>query len=187
LLDKREHTLEKKINKDGSPSIKSTRQMRTQVDTTQRKNKSKQSTKKQVKIIWKEDSWGRDLVGAQFGKIWLYLDLGTTCWELRLMYRTIDSMQKPKRKNHFSRGDNSQVHLRVFNSPCVYVWHVRVRRSHMETSLPSPSSSNFLTTRVPSIEEGLWLMTTVGQFLLLKRTFAPGSNFFLKLWKNVWF
>jgi hypothetical protein len=32
--------------KDGIPSIRSTRQKRTQVDTTQRKNKSKQSTKK---------------------------------------------------------------------------------------------------------------------------------------------
>jgi hypothetical protein len=31
--------------KDGNPSIKSTRQKRTQVDTTQRNNKSKQSTK----------------------------------------------------------------------------------------------------------------------------------------------
>jgi citrate lyase alpha subunit len=31
--------------KDGNPSIISTRQMRTQVDATQRKNKSKQSTK----------------------------------------------------------------------------------------------------------------------------------------------
>jgi hypothetical protein len=30
----------------GTPSIKSTRQMRTQVDTTQRRNKSKQSTPK---------------------------------------------------------------------------------------------------------------------------------------------
>jgi hypothetical protein len=30
-------------------------------------------------------------------------------------------------------------------------------------------------------------MTTVGQFLLLKRTFGPGSNFFFKLWKIVWF
>jgi hypothetical protein len=32
--------------------------MRIQVDTTQRKNKSKQSTKKnQVKTVYKEDSW----------------------------------------------------------------------------------------------------------------------------------
>jgi hypothetical protein len=37
-------TMEIKI-KDRNPSIKSTKQMRTQVDTTQRKNKSKQSTK----------------------------------------------------------------------------------------------------------------------------------------------
>jgi hypothetical protein len=32
--------------RDGNPSIKSTRQKRTQVDKTQRKNKSKQSTPK---------------------------------------------------------------------------------------------------------------------------------------------
>ncbi len=31
--------------KDGNPSIKSTRQVRTQVDTTQRRNQNKQSTK----------------------------------------------------------------------------------------------------------------------------------------------
>jgi hypothetical protein len=37
-------TMLKKI-KDGNPSIKSTRQMITQVDITQRKNESKQSTK----------------------------------------------------------------------------------------------------------------------------------------------
>jgi hypothetical protein len=36
--------------KDGIPSIKSTRQMKVQVDTTQRKNKSKQSTKNKKKI-----------------------------------------------------------------------------------------------------------------------------------------
>jgi hypothetical protein len=42
-------------NKDGNPSIKSTRQMRTQENTTQRKNKSKQSTKNQVKTLCKED------------------------------------------------------------------------------------------------------------------------------------
>jgi hypothetical protein len=41
-------TLDIKI-KDGIPSIKSTRQMRTQVDTTKRKNKSKQSTKNKKK------------------------------------------------------------------------------------------------------------------------------------------
>jgi hypothetical protein len=38
-------------SKDGNPSIKSTRQMRTQVYTTQRQNKSKQSTKKSSKKI----------------------------------------------------------------------------------------------------------------------------------------
>ncbi len=32
--------------KDKNPSIKNTRQMRAQIDTTQRKNQSKQSTKK---------------------------------------------------------------------------------------------------------------------------------------------
>jgi len=35
--------------KDKNPSIKSTRQMRTQIDTNQRKNESKQSTKKRKK------------------------------------------------------------------------------------------------------------------------------------------
>jgi hypothetical protein len=35
--------------KDGNPSNKSTRQMRTQIDTTQRENKSKQSTKMKIK------------------------------------------------------------------------------------------------------------------------------------------
>jgi hypothetical protein len=35
--------------KDGIPSIKSTRQMKAQVDTTQRKYKSKQSTKNKKK------------------------------------------------------------------------------------------------------------------------------------------
>ncbi len=35
--------------KDENPSIKSTRQMRAQVNTTQRKNKSKQSTKIKLK------------------------------------------------------------------------------------------------------------------------------------------
>jgi hypothetical protein len=35
--------------KDGILSIKSTRQMKAQVNTTQRKNKSKQSTKKKKK------------------------------------------------------------------------------------------------------------------------------------------
>jgi hypothetical protein len=35
--------------KDGIPSIKSTKQMRVQVDTTQRKNKNKQSTKNKKK------------------------------------------------------------------------------------------------------------------------------------------
>jgi hypothetical protein len=43
--------------KDGNPFIKSTRQMRTQVDTTQRKKKQKQSiNKNQIKILCKEDS-----------------------------------------------------------------------------------------------------------------------------------
>jgi hypothetical protein len=46
------------ISNGTNPSIKSTRQMRTQVDTTQTKNKSKQSTKKksknQVKTLCKE-------------------------------------------------------------------------------------------------------------------------------------
>jgi hypothetical protein len=41
---KKRKTLEIKI-KDGNPSIKSARQMKTQVDTTQRKNKRKQSAK----------------------------------------------------------------------------------------------------------------------------------------------
>jgi hypothetical protein len=36
-------------NQRGNPSIKSTRQKRAQVDTTQRKNKNKQSTKKKGK------------------------------------------------------------------------------------------------------------------------------------------
>jgi hypothetical protein len=40
----RRKVLQRKIN-NGDTSIKSTRQMRTQKDTTQRKNKSKQSTK----------------------------------------------------------------------------------------------------------------------------------------------
>jgi hypothetical protein len=46
------------INKNqGWPSIKSTRQMRTQINTTQIKNKSKQSIKKnQVKTLCKEES-----------------------------------------------------------------------------------------------------------------------------------
>jgi hypothetical protein len=39
--------------KDENPSIKSTRQMRTQVNTTQRKIKSKQSTKIKLKILYK--------------------------------------------------------------------------------------------------------------------------------------
>ncbi len=46
--------------KDGNPSVKSARQMWTQVDTTQTKNKSKQSTKKyiyQVKTLCKENTW----------------------------------------------------------------------------------------------------------------------------------
>ncbi len=37
-------------------SIKSTRQMRTQENPTQRKKKTKQSTKNQVKTLCKEDS-----------------------------------------------------------------------------------------------------------------------------------
>jgi hypothetical protein len=43
--EKGKKTLYIKI-KDGNPSIKSTRQMRTQVDTTQRKNKNEQLKKK---------------------------------------------------------------------------------------------------------------------------------------------
>jgi hypothetical protein len=40
--------------KDKNPSIKSTRQMRAQVNTTQRKNESKQSMKnKEEKIVYK--------------------------------------------------------------------------------------------------------------------------------------
>jgi len=43
--------------KDRNPSIKSTMQMRTQVNTTQIKNKSKKSIKKnQVKTLCKEES-----------------------------------------------------------------------------------------------------------------------------------
>jgi hypothetical protein len=49
------------ISNSMNPSIKSTRQMRTQVDTTQRKNKSKQSTKYQVKTLCKE---GHSLSGV---------------------------------------------------------------------------------------------------------------------------
>jgi hypothetical protein len=45
---RRRKALQRKIN-NGNPSIKSTRQMRTQEDTTQRKNKSKQSTKIRLK------------------------------------------------------------------------------------------------------------------------------------------
>jgi len=43
--------------KDGNLSIKSTKQMKTQVDTTQRKNKTKQSTKNKETILCKEDPW----------------------------------------------------------------------------------------------------------------------------------
>ncbi len=40
--------------KDKNPSIKSTKQMKARVDTTQRKNKSKQSMKnKEKKIVYK--------------------------------------------------------------------------------------------------------------------------------------
>jgi hypothetical protein len=39
--------------KDENPSIKGMRQMRAQVNTTKRKNKSKQSTKVKVKILFK--------------------------------------------------------------------------------------------------------------------------------------
>jgi hypothetical protein len=39
--------------KDGNQCIKSTRQMKAQVDTTPKKKKSKQSTKKRVKILCK--------------------------------------------------------------------------------------------------------------------------------------
>jgi hypothetical protein len=43
--------------KDGNPSIKSTRQMRTQVNTTQIRNKSKESIfKNQVKTLCEEES-----------------------------------------------------------------------------------------------------------------------------------
>jgi len=45
--------------KDGNPFIKSTRQMRTQVDTTQRQKTKKQKqsiNKNQIKILCKEDS-----------------------------------------------------------------------------------------------------------------------------------
>jgi hypothetical protein len=42
----------KKI-KDGNPSIKSTREMRARVNTTQRKNESKQLTKNKEKTLRK--------------------------------------------------------------------------------------------------------------------------------------
>jgi hypothetical protein len=50
VLAKEEKPYIQKI-KDVNPSIKSTRQMRAQIDTTQRKNKSKQSTKNNEKKI----------------------------------------------------------------------------------------------------------------------------------------
>ncbi len=165
-------------NKVGSPSIKSRRQMRTQVNTTQRKNKAKKSTKNQVKTICKEDSWW--VIVSRFG--YHLLTIETYVQDPWFHAET-------QKKRDFSQEMTIlKCSSASFNPPCVSVWHVQVCRSHMETSPPSPSSSNFLTTRVPSsIEERLWLMTTVGQFLLLKRTFGSGSNFFLKLWKNVWF
>jgi len=45
------------ILKNENPSIKSTRQMRTQVDTTQRKKQKQAIKKSEVKTLYKEDSW----------------------------------------------------------------------------------------------------------------------------------
>jgi hypothetical protein len=56
---KKRKTLYIKI-KDGNPSIKNARQMRAQVDTIQRKNKSKQLAKNHVKTLCKEDPWLRN-------------------------------------------------------------------------------------------------------------------------------
>jgi hypothetical protein len=44
VLKRRKNPVNENL-KEGNPSIKSTRQMTTQVNTTQRKNKNKQSTK----------------------------------------------------------------------------------------------------------------------------------------------
>jgi len=45
------------ILKNENPSIKSTRQMRTQVDTTQRKKQKQAIKKSEVKTLYKKDPW----------------------------------------------------------------------------------------------------------------------------------
>jgi len=45
------------ILKNENPSIQSTRQMRTQVNTTQRKKQKQAINKSEVKTLYKEDSW----------------------------------------------------------------------------------------------------------------------------------